>query len=150
MFIQKAHASEKDVRPECVCYYCLPAGKVGRLAAGLLEIEPGGRSYSCRHTAWRQVYFIIEGSGKLVIDGEEEYDVEANMIVEIPYDAEHKLTADESGPMRYLYFNDYSRPVLQTEEEAAADHETVEEECEADLERGSSMWIEAPPPMPGE
>ena len=150
MFIQKVYESEKDPRPESVCYYCLPAGKIGRLSAGVVDVDAGGRSFSCRHAAWRQVYFIIEGKGKLLIDGKHEYDVEENMIVEIPYDAEHKLTADESAPLRYLYLNDYSRPILKTEEDAETDHAEIEQECEEDLERGANMWLEPPPPMPGE
>ncbi len=148
MFMGKFYESEKDVRPECVCYFCLPAGEVGRLAAGVIDIEPGGRSYSCRHSAWRQVYFIIEGKGKLVINARDEYEVEKDMVVEIPYDAEHKLVADPSGPLRYIYVSDYSRPLLKTKHEAAAEHDTVEAECEEDLRRGKSMWIEPPPPMP--
>lgn len=148
MFTAKFYEAEKDVRPECVCHYCLPAGRIGRLGAGVVDVQPGGRAFSCRHTAWRQVYFILDGKGRIVIDGADEYPVEKDMVVEIPYDAEHKLVADESGPLRYLYVNDYSHPVLATEQEASADHERIHDECDRDLERGQSMWIEPPPPMP--
>lgn len=66
------------------------------------------------------------------------------MVVEIPYDAEHKLVADRSDLLRYIYINDYSRPVLNTPGKAAAEYKTVEAECEEDIRRGQSMWLKPP------
>ncbi len=133
MFVGKFYEGEKDVRRECICHYVLPAGKVGNLSAGIVDIGPGGSSFSCAHTAWRQVFFIIEGKGKLVLDAKDECPVEANMVLEIPYNCEHKVVAHESGRLRYLYVNDYSRPVLKNGEESTAAHAKIKAECEEDL-----------------
>jgi quercetin dioxygenase-like cupin family protein len=147
MFLQRFKDGKADVRPECLCYYCLPEGTIGRLSGGVVEIEPGGRSLSCAHTAWRQVFFIIEGKGWLVLDGKKRYAVEKDMVVEIPYDVEHKVVASRSGPLRYLYVNDYSQPVLKTAGAAAAAHAKVKPAAKADLHRGEAKMKEPPGPL---
>ena len=148
MFIKSFYDGEKEVRPECVCHFVLPAGKIGHISSGVVDIDPGGRSFSCAHTAWRQVFFILEGKGKIVLDAKDEMPVEKDMVVEIPYDCEHKVVADESGPLRYLFINDYGRPVLKDEKEATKAHDAIDPECQADLQRGESIMKEPPPPMP--
>jgi len=147
MFLRKFRDGKADVRPECICYYCLPEGMIGRLSAGVVEIEPGGRSHSCAHAAWRQVFFILDGKGWLVLDAKKRYPVEKDMVVEIPYDAEHKVVASKSGPLRYLYVNDYSRPVLRTTPQAAAAHRKVKQGARADLHRGEAKMKEPPGPL---
>lgn len=136
-----------DVRPECVCYYCLPAGKVGRVGAGVVEVEPGGSSYSCAHTAWRQVFFVLEGRGWLVLDAKKRYPIQKDMVVEIPYDVEHKVVASRSGKLRYLYINDYSQPVPRNSRESAQAYKKVKKLAEDDLIRGEKKMIEHPPEM---
>lgn len=147
MFLRKFKDAKADVRPECICYYCLPEGKVGRLSAGMVEVEPGGASHSCAHTVWRQVFFIIEGKGWLVLDAKKRYPIEKDMVVEIPYDTEHKVIASKSGPLRYIYVNDYSQPVLKTAKEAAAEHKKVKPAATADLHRGEARMKEPPAPL---
>ena len=125
-----------ETRPGSLCYFVLPPGQIGRLSAGLVEVSPGGFNDSCAHTAWRQVFFVIEGKGTMIIDGDKSFPIEANMVCEIPYNAEHRVVASSSGPLRYIYVNDYSRPVLQTKEEASADYKGIESDVHADLETG--------------
>jgi len=84
---------------------------VGRISAGIVDIEPGGTSHSEAHTEWRQVFLIIEGTGTLIVDGAEEVRVGPNTVAEIPYDADHKHTADPGVKVRYLFVNDYSQPI---------------------------------------
>ncbi|MBM4049187.1 MAG: cupin domain-containing protein [Planctomycetes bacterium] len=147
MFIRGFKDAKLDVRPECVCYYCLPEGTIGRLSAGVVEIEPGGSSLSCAHTAWRQVFFILDGEGWLVLDGKKRGRVRKDMVVEIPYDVEHKVVASKSGPLRYLYVNDYSQPVLKTQPESAAAYAKIKPAAKADLHRGEAKMKEPPGPL---
>ena len=147
MFLRGFRDGKVDVRPECVCYYCLPEGMIGRLSAGVVEIEPGGTSHSCAHMAWRQVFFILDGKGWLVLNAKKRTRVEKDMVVEIPYDAEHKVVASKSGPLRYLYVNDYSQPVLRTAPQATAAHNKVKRAAKADLHRGEAKMKEPPGPL---
>ena len=111
MYVKDFYETEKDVRPECVCHFLLPKGEAGRISAGIVDIEPGGTSYSEAHREWRQVFLVIEGTGTLVVEGEEDVRVAANTAAEIPYGADHKLVADPGVKVRYLFVNDYSQPV---------------------------------------
>ena len=111
MYVREFYETEKDVRPECICYFILPKGVAGQLSAGIVDIQPGGTSYSEAHTEWRQVFFVIEGTGTLVIGGERKIRVGPDTVAEIPYDADHKLIADPGVKVRYLFVNDYSQPV---------------------------------------
>lgn len=111
MYVAKFYQTEVEERPECKCYHILPQGIIANLEAGVVITEPGGVSLSKAHTQWRQVFFILEGRGTLILNQEEEIRVQANMVVEIPYNKEHKIKADEGVPIRYLYVNDYAKPV---------------------------------------
>jgi len=111
MYMKNFYETEKEVRPECACYFLLPKGEVGRISAGIVDIEPGGTSYSEAHTEWRQVFLIIEGTGTLIVDGEDDVRVGPDTVAEIPYDADHKVVADPGVKVRYLFVNDYSQPI---------------------------------------
>ena len=115
MYLAKFYETETEDRPECVCHFLLPRGEVANLSAGVVDIQPGGTSYSTAHTEWRQVFFFLEGTGTLVLTGPDgkvtEHRVQADMVAEIPYDTDHKVVADPGVRMRYLYVNDYSQPV---------------------------------------
>ena len=115
MYLKQYQETALEVRPSCVNYDVLPKGIVGKLAAGLVNIQPGGTSYSDPHTEWRQVFFILSGSGKLLLSDPKgvtsEVRILADTVVEIPYDTTHTVIADPGVAMRYLYVNDYSKPV---------------------------------------
>lgn len=117
MYLTKFYETEKEDRPECVCHYILPKDKVGRLGGGIVDIQPGGTSYSKAHTEWRQIFFILEGTGTLVLTGPEgkvtERRVQADMVAEIPFNSDHKVVADKGVRMRYLYINDFSQPLVK-------------------------------------
>lgn len=136
MLLQKFSDGECEIRPGSKCYFVLPPGEIGRLSAGLVEVSPGGTNDSCAHTAWRQVFFIIEGTGTLILDDEEVFPIEADMVCEIPYNAEHRVVASSAGPLRYIYINDYSHPVLESREDSIFSYKGVESEVHVDLERG--------------
>ena len=144
MFIRSFNKGELEKRAQCVCRFILPAGEIGHASAGVVDVEPGGISWSCKHTAWRQIFFILQGRGTITFDGKDKHRIRENMVVEIPYDAEHKVVASKSGPLRYLYVNDYGRPVLKNARQAKAEHRKVDKECEADLKRGEGLRVEPP------
>ncbi|NQT94677.1 MAG: cupin domain-containing protein [Lentisphaerae bacterium] len=135
MLLQKFSDGECEVRPSSTCHFALPAGTIGRMSAGVVDVEPGGTNESCPHTVWRQVFFILEGEGSLIIDDDKSYPIEANMVCEIPYDAKHTVVASNASPLRYLFVNDYSQPVLKEAEEAATSYHGIESEVHADLDR---------------
>ena len=111
MYLTNFFKTEFENRPECVCWFILPKGKIGNLSAGQVTVQPGGSFLSKAHTEWRQVYFVIEGRGTLIIDGKHEYPVGPNTVAEIPYNADHEIRATHDGPLRYIYINDSSQPV---------------------------------------
>ena len=115
MYLKKFCETEREDRPECVWHYVLPKGVVGELSAGVVDIQPGGESLSEAHTEWRQVFFFLEGTGKLVLTDPEgnvtEHRIERDTVAEIPYDTGHTVIADADTRVRYLYVNDYSKPI---------------------------------------
>lgn len=115
MYLKKYNETEIEDRHECVHYAILPKGLVGHVSAGVVDIRPGGKSLSDPHTEWRQVFFFLEGTGRLVLTDPEgnvtEHRIEADTVVDIPYDTGHTVYADPDVRMRYLYVNDYSKPV---------------------------------------
>ena len=113
MYVKNFFETQFENRDECVCWFILPKGEIGRLSAGCVVVQPGGSFTSFGHTEWRQVYFVVEGTGTLQIDGKKKLRVKPNMVFEIPYDAVHKISADLDGPVKYIYINDDSRPVLK-------------------------------------
>lgn len=100
--------AEKEDRESSVCWFILPKGTVSNLSAGWVEVAPGGKNVSKGHTEWRQVFFFLEGKGKLILNGKEEIEVESPMVVEIPYNSDHDAHASTDGPLKYLFANDYS------------------------------------------
>ena len=136
MLIRKFSDAECDMRPTSRCHFVLPPGAIGRLSAGVVEVEAGGTNESCEHTVWRQVFFILEGEGELIINRGERYPIASNMVCEIPYGAEHNVVASKAGPLRYLYVNDYSQPVLKAAADAAGDYGAIESAVHNDLETG--------------
>ena len=111
MYVAKFNQTEVEERPECKCYHILPKEIIANLEAGVVITDPGGVSLSEAHTEWRQVFFMLEGRGTLILNQEEEIRVEPNMVIEIPYNKVHKIKADEGVSIRYLYVNDYSKPL---------------------------------------
>lgn len=143
MFLHKFSDGECEIRTDGRCYFVLPAGEIGRMSAGVVEVRPGGANDSCAHTAWRQVFFILEGKGTLIIDGDKSYPIESGMVCEIPFDAEHRVVASGAGPVRYLYVNDYSQPTLRDKDGAAAFYKGIESEVHADLAKGGAKMLKA-------
>ncbi len=107
-YVKKFKESEKEDRESSVCWFILPKGIVSQLDAGWVEVAPGGKNVSYGHTEWRQVFFFMEGKGKLILDQKEEIEIESPMVVEIPFNRQHDAVASQEGPLKYLFVNDHS------------------------------------------
>jgi quercetin dioxygenase-like cupin family protein len=71
-----------------------------KLSITLVEMEPGGFQHSHHHDP-EQMYYILEGSGWMTVDGEEQK-VEAGDCLFFPSQAEHGLNNSDDGVLRYL------------------------------------------------
>ncbi|MCZ2823229.1 MULTISPECIES: cupin domain-containing protein [unclassified Modestobacter] len=72
-----------------------------RLYTGLAELPVDGWLGLHRHTA-TEVYHLIEGSGVVVLDGQE-HPVAAGSAVFTPGDTEHGIRNTGTGPLRCVY-----------------------------------------------
>lgn len=64
-------------------------------------LEPGGSTVRHHHRASEEIYYIVEGSGLMEIDGEERA-VTVGDAVLIPPGAWHRIEASSTGPLRLL------------------------------------------------
>jgi quercetin dioxygenase-like cupin family protein len=76
-------------------------GTTESLTVGVTEMQPGDWLGAHRHTQ-AEVYFILDGHGRLVVDGEEQ-SVEAGTAVFIPGDVEHGIRNDGDAVFRFFY-----------------------------------------------
>jgi mannose-6-phosphate isomerase-like protein (cupin superfamily) len=88
------------------------AGQVSHLLLGLpddeypmsvtmVEAAPGSQQPLHAHTASTQVYLVIEGSGRMIVDGEEA-DVTRGDMVCIPPRARHAIRNTGDRPLTYV------------------------------------------------
>jgi mannose-6-phosphate isomerase-like protein (cupin superfamily) len=72
------------------------------MSAGIAEIPPGGGSLNPHRHEPPEIYFIVEGTGILTIDGVEQV-VTAGSAVFIPGNAEHGLRNESGLGLKLLY-----------------------------------------------
>jgi mannose-6-phosphate isomerase-like protein (cupin superfamily) len=70
------------------------------LAITIVEMEPGGYQNLHSHKP-EQMYYILEGQGRMIVDGEERL-VQAGDCIFFPSFAEHGLRNTGQGVLRYL------------------------------------------------
>lgn len=85
-------------------YKIIPQGTMGDVAAGYVVVEGPETTPANAHTEWEQAYFIIGGSGTLVLDGRRER-VEAGIVARIPLETEHYVEVAEGERLEYIYVN---------------------------------------------
>ena len=71
------------------------------LYTGFTELPPAGWLGRHRH-AQDEVYYVVEGSGVVALDGAE-HPVSAGSAVFIPGNAEHGVRNTGDGPLRFVY-----------------------------------------------
>lgn len=79
----------------------LPTAPVRNQSLAEATLEPEQATERHYHAESEEIYFLLEGSGELEIDGERSR-VAAGDAILIPPGARHRLRADESGPLRLL------------------------------------------------
>ncbi len=72
------------------------------MAAGIAEIVPGGGALKLHAHAEAEIYYIIEGTGIMSLDGRETV-VGAGTAVFIPGDAEHGLRNESGSTLKLFY-----------------------------------------------
>lgn len=72
------------------------------ITAGVAEVPPGDGGGGPHRHAHPELYYILEGTGILTIDGKEST-VTAGSAIFIPGDAEHCLRNEADAPVRLLY-----------------------------------------------
>ncbi|MCD6406229.1 MAG: cupin domain-containing protein [Planctomycetes bacterium] len=85
-------------------YKIIPKGTMGNVAAGYVVVEGPETTPPNAHTQWEQAYFIIAGSGTLVLDGRP-HRVEAGMVARIPLETEHYVEVASGERLEYIYVN---------------------------------------------
>ena len=71
-----------------------------KLAITIVEMEPGGFQHLHAHEP-EQMYYILEGQGRMSVDGEER-SIQAGDCIFFPAHAEHGLKNTGEGMLRYL------------------------------------------------
>lgn len=89
----------------CVAWYTLFSSDItptDSMAAGIAEIVPGGGALRLHSHAEAEIYYIIEGTGIMSLDGRETV-VGAGTAVFIPGDAEHGLRNEAGSTLKLFY-----------------------------------------------
>lgn len=71
------------------------------ITLGFAQVPPGERLHVHRH-AQAEVYFILEGSGTVHIDGKE-WTVRTGHAIFIPGSAEHGIANPGTAPLHFIY-----------------------------------------------
>ena len=103
MKILQRDAAPRYRRPEGITSHLLASSRTcdaRYLTTTLVEIEPGGAQRIHQH-APEQVYFILEGSGEMTVDGETRV-VETGDCVFVPSGKPHGITNRGDGLLRYF------------------------------------------------
>jgi len=77
-------------------------GTSPNLGMGIVNIPPGGSGNSHAHLDTQETWFIISGFGKLIV-GDEEIDLEPEMVVVAPKGITHQIINDSQGDLKALF-----------------------------------------------
>ena len=79
----------------------LPTGGVERVSLAEATLAPGQATQRHNHRASEEIYFVLDGEGKMELDGEQRR-VGAGDAIAIPSGAWHELRAEGDRPLRIL------------------------------------------------
>jgi mannose-6-phosphate isomerase-like protein (cupin superfamily) len=86
-----------------------PYGNVQRIVTGgeggiaNVHVVKVTRGDPHRHDAYDEVYYVLSGSGRIVIGGTE-YRLEPGAVVTIPAGVPHALASDDDTPLEFIIF----------------------------------------------
>jgi mannose-6-phosphate isomerase-like protein (cupin superfamily) len=79
----------------------LPTSSVRKQSLAEATLRPGGATQRHHHRETEEIYYIVEGSGEMEIDGERAHVAPGDAIL-IPPGAWHEICADAAGELRFL------------------------------------------------
>ena len=79
----------------------LPTAAVRNQSLAEATLPPGGATQRHHHRETEEIYYIVEGSGEMEIDGERAHVTPGDAIL-IPPGAWHEIRADGAGELRFL------------------------------------------------
>jgi mannose-6-phosphate isomerase-like protein (cupin superfamily) len=102
MHILKRESASRYVRDGIESFLLASASTAGaqHIAVSLVEMQPGGFQHDHAHPS-EQVYCILQGSGRMKVDGEEQL-VSAGDCIFIPSGRPHGLANTGTGILKYL------------------------------------------------
>ena len=74
----------------------------GRIDVGFTVIYPGCNTKGHSHSPKEEVYFITEGEGIMIID-EEEFEIQKDDVVYIPFGKFHRTINSSPLPLSYIW-----------------------------------------------
>lgn len=96
------HFADLAVAPESYADY-RPVFETSRLNVTHVRIHPGETVPKHTHTDEDQVYYVVTGTGFVVLDGVRT-DVTAGTSVLIPMGTAHEITNTGTEPLDYVFF----------------------------------------------
>jgi mannose-6-phosphate isomerase-like protein (cupin superfamily) len=103
MIILKKHTAPRYTREEGIVSYLLASSITSSaeyLTTSVVEIKPGGKQRIHSHVP-EQIYYILEGSGKMTVADETEKVVPEDCVF-IPSNAPHGLINDGKKMLKYF------------------------------------------------
>jgi mannose-6-phosphate isomerase-like protein (cupin superfamily) len=79
----------------------LPTAAVRNQSLAEATLPPGGATQRHHHRETEEIYYIVEGSGEMEINGERAHVTPGDAIL-IPPGAWHEIRADAGGELRFL------------------------------------------------
>jgi mannose-6-phosphate isomerase-like protein (cupin superfamily) len=79
----------------------LPTAPVRNQSLAEATLGPGQATERHYHAEAEEIYYLVEGSGELELDGERRR-VRAGEAILIPPGTRHRIEAGETGPLRFL------------------------------------------------
>jgi len=95
---------EQDSGENITYQFVVKPGSMGLLSSGRVRLKGPTTKALDVHEGWDQAYYVIKGSGKIVV-GEETFPVQAGYVARVPAGTNHGVILEEGEEMEYIYFN---------------------------------------------
>jgi mannose-6-phosphate isomerase-like protein (cupin superfamily) len=105
-------AYQDDGSQNQTCRDVLPRGIVPDLMMGYNILEGPGRTGLANHSAWHQVFVVVQGRGTL-LRGDERIPIQSPCVVHIPPNTDHDVLVAPEERIEYVYVNKYLAPEAQ-------------------------------------
>jgi mannose-6-phosphate isomerase-like protein (cupin superfamily) len=79
----------------------LPTSSAKNQSLAEATLEPGAATQRHYHSQTEEIYYLVEGTGEMEVDGERRRVLTGDAVL-IPPGAWHQIRADGTGPLRFL------------------------------------------------